>query len=426
MISPALVALLLIGCASPRQEQRRTELYRLEALAARLETQRVVAEHQKAEAEARLQDVETQTARDTAQAAERLEGAALALQANAASWRAEARAEITEVDRLVAAGKLEPDEAETRKRAAIEKSQNAEQQGRADLHRQQQQLDELRNRAQQRVHDAQDAARRAAENLARVEQRLAQVIWTLDAERRLKPSRHARFADPRPSDEKLEWPIRCRAGPISLPDAIEFVSRWTAAPIMLDHAAFATDGKSPDDLIVQMPDGERSGRETLRELRKQLHETWHDRDEQFVLAEDGDLLIVTTLRRADEIADAVQRDAQNGAAAELVSQSFPIEFTQNALRDVLDFYADLLAVDVAGRRGPLEKHVDWPALRDAGVRPDTPITMAIPQVDADVAIRQTLLQAGAGEPLAWRIRDGKLVVTTASRMAAGEWPGTKR
>jgi HEAT repeat protein len=82
-----------------------------------------------------------------------------------------------------------------------------------------------------------------------------------------------------------------------------------------------------------------------------------------------------------------------------------IDFSDLALADVLRFFGDVTGVNM---------HVRWRPMEAAGAARDTKVNLHLSGVTAGAAIRLVLGQAGKKQPLAYRIEDGIVIVSTGA------------
>lgn len=87
-----------------------------------------------------------------------------------------------------------------------------------------------------------------------------------------------------------------------------------------------------------------------------------------------------------------------------LAQQIPIEFVETPLADALEYLRDVLNVQV---------YANWKPIEQAGVGPDSPISLNLKQVRGAMALELILDQAGADQ-LAYIIRDGVVIVSTIS------------
>ncbi len=89
----------------------------------------------------------------------------------------------------------------------------------------------------------------------------------------------------------------------------------------------------------------------------------------------------------------------------------PINFEGNFLSQVIDFFRSSTGVDFV---------VNWQALENVGVEPDTPISLQLKNVTAEQALRYVLQQASAGsdfERLGFAIVDGIVNISTETDLS---------
>jgi hypothetical protein len=87
-----------------------------------------------------------------------------------------------------------------------------------------------------------------------------------------------------------------------------------------------------------------------------------------------------------------------------LAQQIPIELVETPLADTLEYLSDVLGVQV---------YANWKPIEQAGVGPDSPISLNLKQVRGAMALELILDQAGADQ-LAYIIRDGVVIVSTIS------------
>jgi hypothetical protein len=95
--------------------------------------------------------------------------------------------------------------------------------------------------------------------------------------------------------------------------------------------------------------------------------------------------------------------ARNERIAIRLAGPVPLRFDTNRLTSVLDFYRNVVGVSFA---------VDWAALEKAGVTQDTPVSLELKNVPADLGLRYILRSADPKAQLIYRIEDGAVVITT--------------
>jgi len=82
----------------------------------------------------------------------------------------------------------------------------------------------------------------------------------------------------------------------------------------------------------------------------------------------------------------------------------PVDFDNNALEDVIAFIGNTADLDI---------DVDWNALADIGVDPDTPITLRLASVDIEILLDRVLAKASDPVlPASWAVQDGILTITS--------------
>jgi Ca-activated chloride channel family protein len=107
------------------------------------------------------------------------------------------------------------------------------------------------------------------------------------------------------------------------------------------------------------------------------------------------------------LVDDVKADIAAGAK---LKQPIPVDFNENRLENVVEYYRNVTGTNV---------HVDWKSLEAAGVARDTPITMRLSNVSAEKALGLTLEQAGGNKAeLGFGLDQGIVVIDTKAGLAA--------
>jgi len=82
----------------------------------------------------------------------------------------------------------------------------------------------------------------------------------------------------------------------------------------------------------------------------------------------------------------------------------PVDFDNNALEDVIAFIGNTADLDI---------DVDWNALADIGVDPDTPVSLRLASVNIEILLDRVLAKASDPVlPASWAVQDGILTITS--------------
>ena len=88
----------------------------------------------------------------------------------------------------------------------------------------------------------------------------------------------------------------------------------------------------------------------------------------------------------------------------LEDKRIPVDFSDNNLEDVLAFI---------GQVANIEMDIDWPALQDIGVNPESPVTLQLKSVPLDTVLDRVLDKASTPDfPAGWAVTDGVLTVAS--------------
>ena len=107
----------------------------------------------------------------------------------------------------------------------------------------------------------------------------------------------------------------------------------------------------------------------------------------------------------------------NAVAGQALRRPLPHVHFENAhFADVVDFLKDVTNLDV---------RVDWPRLKEAGVRPDAPVHMELSRVRVDEVLQLVIRDAAGDAPVSVAVWDGKLVIGTAGTFEASSPPDAR-
>ena len=88
----------------------------------------------------------------------------------------------------------------------------------------------------------------------------------------------------------------------------------------------------------------------------------------------------------------------------LEDKRIPVDFSDNNLEDVLSFVAQVANI---------EMDIDWPALEDIGVNPETPVSLRLTSVPLDTVLDRVLDKASTPDfPAGWAVTDGVLTIAS--------------
>ena len=93
-----------------------------------------------------------------------------------------------------------------------------------------------------------------------------------------------------------------------------------------------------------------------------------------------------------------------------------MHFENAHFADVVEFLKDVTNLDV---------RVDWPRLKEAGVRPDAPVHMELSRVRVDEVLQLVIRDAAGDAPVSVAVWDGKLVIGTAGTFEASSPPDAR-
>ena len=95
--------------------------------------------------------------------------------------------------------------------------------------------------------------------------------------------------------------------------------------------------------------------------------------------------------------------AASGTRASMARRLPPVNFTGIALGDAIDFLRDVSGQNI---------NVNWKALAEANVTPDTPINVRLRDVSLRKVLSTVLTEAGGGDTLTFYVEDNVIEITT--------------
>ena len=114
-------------------------------------------------------------------------------------------------------------------------------------------------------------------------------------------------------------------------------------------------------------------------------------------------------RRINGLDDSGKDSAANRETALKLKKSVPISFDANPLESVIDYIRETTGANI---------FVNWPALNEAGIEQDTPISLTLTNVQADKAL-ELVLQAVSSQgfdEVGYSIIEGVVTISTAEQL----------
>ena len=110
-----------------------------------------------------------------------------------------------------------------------------------------------------------------------------------------------------------------------------------------------------------------------------------------------------SFRRGNSL-EFAESEVNRAVLTTLRETRMPVDFDNNALEDVIAFIGNTADLDI---------DIDWNALADIGVDPDTPITLRLGSVNLEVLLDRVLSKASDPVlPASWAVQDGILTITS--------------